>query len=175
MQGVFNYSLQIMTVFKTITTNDFQQVFDLSKEIWKDNYKGMISPEQIDYMLNLMYNPIRLQQDLDEGYQWEFIYHDDKLVGYLAYVLKNDKRVFLSKIYLKTSTQGLGLGKLAIQRVKDFAKIKQCKSVYLTVNKGNKKGIRAYKKTGFSIIADEIFDIGNGYVMDDYIFEYKIK
>lgn len=163
-----------MNSYTTITQNDFQQVFNLSKEIWNDNYKNMICQEQIDYMLDMMYNPKRLQQDLNEGYQWELIYHNNKLIGYLAYVIKKDNRVFLSKIYLKTSVQGLGLGKLALQRVKDYAKINNCKAVYLTVNRGNKKGIRAYKKAGFIIIAEEDFDIGNGYIMDDYVFEFNI-
>ena len=66
----------------------------------------------------------------------------------LAWVLSFD----LSKIYLKTSAQGLGLGKLALKRVKEYAKTNNCKAVYLTVNKGNKKGIRAYKKANFKII-----------------------
>jgi len=163
-----------MTSFTPITQNDFQQVFYLSKEIWNNNYQDMISQEQIDYMLNMMYNPKRLQKDLKEGYQWEFIYHNNNLIGYLAYVIEDDNRVFLSKIYLKTKTQGMGLGKLALNRVKDYAKTNNCKAVYLTVNRGNEKGVRAYKKAGFIIIGEEDFDIGNGYIMDDYVFEYTI-
>lgn len=159
-----------MTTFQPIN-NQFQQVFELATEIWNDNYKGIISQEQIDYMLDMMYNPQRIQQDLDEGFQWEFIYHNTKIVGYLAYVIKHDNRVFLSKIYLKTSAQGIGIGKLALQHVKNFTKTNNAISVYLTVNKGNRKGIRAYKNTGFKIIAEEITDIGRGYVMDDYVFE----
>jgi len=161
-----------MTKFKSISNNDFQQVYQLASEIWNDNYKGIISQEQIDYMLNMMYNSERLQQDLDDNYQWEFIYNNDSLIGYLAYVIIDD-RVFLSKIYLKTSAQGLGLGKLALNQVKKFAKNNNCSAVYLTVNKGNEKGVRAYKKFGFTIIAEEITDIGDGYVMDDYVFEYS--
>ncbi len=163
-----------MTSFHSIN-NQFLQVLQLATEIWNDNYNGIISQNQIDYMLDMMYNPQRIQHDLDEGYQWEFISHDNKVVGYLAYVVKNDNRVFLSKVYLKTSAQGLGIGKLALQRVKNFAKKNNTTAVYLTVNKGNTKGIRAYKKSGFSIIAEEITDIGNGYVMDDYVFEYQIS
>ena len=161
-----------MTIFKLINNNDFQQVYQLASEIWNDNYDGIISQEQINYMLNMMYNPKRLQQDLDEDYQWELIYHNNNLIGYLAYVIK-DTRVFLSKIYLKTSVQGMGLGKLALNRVKEYAENNNCKAVYLTVNKGNIKGVRAYKKSGFTIIAEEITDIGSGYVMDDYVFEYS--
>ena len=164
-----------MTEFKSIINTDFNKVFQLASEIWNDNYKGIISQKQIDYMLNMMYKSDRLQQDIDEGYQWELIINKGKTIGYLAYVIKNDNRVFLSKIYLKKSDQGLGLGKLALNRVKEYAKKNNCNAVYLTVNKGNKKGIRAYKKTGFTIITEEITDIGNGYVMDDYVFEYSLK
>jgi len=162
-----------MAKFKPISNTDFHQVFQLASEIWNDNYKGIISLKQIDYMLNMMYNSERLQQDLDDNYQWEFIIHEEEIIGYIAYVKKDDNRVFLSKIYLKTSAQGLGLGKLALNRVKHFAKNINCNAVYLTVNKGNQKGVRAYKQFGFTIIAEQITDIGNGYVMDDYVFEYS--
>ena len=163
-----------MTRFIQINSSNFKDVFNLASEIWNDNYKKMISQEQIDFMLNMMYNPDRLQQDLDEGYQWELTYHDNKLIGYLAYVIKPDNRVFLSKIYLKSTAQGLGLGKSSLNRVINYAKENNCDAVYLTVNRGNEKGVRAYKKTGFNIISEEDFDIGNGFIMDDYVFEYKI-
>ncbi|MFD0962809.1 GNAT family N-acetyltransferase [Pseudofulvibacter geojedonensis] len=154
--------------------NNFQQVFNLATQIWNDNYQDMISQEQIDYMLNLMYNPGRIQKDIEEGFVWEFIKHNNEVIGYLAYVIKEDNRVFLSKIYLKSSAQGLGLGKLSLNRVINYAQNNNCSAVYLTVNRGNEKGIRAYNKFGFEIIAEEDFDIGNGFIMDDYIFEYKL-
>lgn len=163
-----------MIKFNSIISRNLQKVFNLASEIWNDNYKEMISQEQIDYMLNLMYNPNRVQQDLKEGYVWEFIEHNNETVGYLAYVIKDDNRVFLSKIYLKSSAQGLGLGKTSLGRVTNYAKENNCRAVYLTVNRGNEKGVRAYKGFGFKIIAEEDFDIGSGFIMDDYIFEYKI-
>ena len=163
-----------MTQFNQITKSDFEDVFNLASEIWNDNYKGIISQNQIDYMLNMMYNSKRLQQDLDNNYQWKFILYNNEIIGYLAYVIQKDNRVFLSKIYLKTSAQGLGLGKLALQHVKIYAKKNKATAVYLTVNKDNTKGIRAYKNFGFNIVAEEVTDIGSGYVMDDFIFELQI-
>ncbi len=164
-----------MTSFISITPNQFDLVFNLAKDIWNANYRDMITQGQIDYMLEMMYNPKQLQNDLDAGYQWELVYHDDKLVGYLAYVIKKEHRVFLSKIYLKIEVQGLGLGKLMLNRVIEYAKTNNCKTVYLTVNRGNEKGVRAYKRAGFKITGEENFDIGNGYIMNDYIFEYSIE
>lgn len=162
-----------MVSFQSIN-NKFEQVFQLATKIWNDNYNGIISQKQIDYMLTMMYNSKRLQQDLNEGYKWEFIIYNNEIVGYLAYVIKNDRRVFLSKLYLKTEKQGLGIGKKALHRVINHAENNTISKVYLTVNKNNIKGIRAYKSIGFKIISEEITNIGNSYVMDDYVFEYQI-
>ena len=45
--------------------------------------------------------------------------------------------------------------------------------MYLTVNKGNDLGIRAYKGTGFQIVEAVVTDIGEGFVMDDYVMEKR--
>ncbi len=164
-----------MISFTQITPHDFKLVFKLAKEIWQKTYSTIISQKQMDYMLDMMYKPSRLQADLNDGFKWELIHHKNILVGYLAYVIKDDNRVFLSKIYLKSAAQGQGIGKIAINRVKKYAKTHKSKAVYLTVNKENMKGIRAYKNAGFKIIDKVIADIGMGYVMDDYIFEYSIQ
>lgn len=49
-----------------------------------------------------------------------------------------------------------------------------CKKIYLTVNKTNIKAIRVYERFGFEKTDQVVFDIGNGYVMDDYIYEVKV-
>ena len=47
------------------------------------------------------------------------------------------------------------------------------KAIYLTVNKKNKTKDK-YLHWGFKIIDSVVSDIGNNYVMDDYIMELKI-
>ena len=163
-----------MISFAPIKQGQFEYTYQLSKEIWYDNYRDMISVDQIEYMLNLMYNPERIKTEIEQGVIWEFVLYNNAIVGYLVYDLKPDNRVFLSKIYLKTTAQGLGIGKAAIERVKDFGRTNNCRAVYLTVNRNNPKGIRAYNRSGFKIIAEEDTDIGQGYIMDDYIFEFSL-
>ncbi len=163
-----------MLEYFLITKNDYKAVYNLASEIWNSNYQEIISQKQINYMLNMMYSEESLKNDLNEKFIWEFIYYNKMLVGYLSYTIKEDNRVFLSKIYLKTKYQGLGLSKKILDRVKVFAKKNKCKAVYLTVNINNSKGIRAYKSNGFTIIKKQIVDIGNNYVMDDYVFEYSL-
>lgn len=47
--------------------------------------------------------------------------------------------------------------------------------MYLTVNKGNELGIRAYKGHSFETIESVESDIGNGFIMDDYIMARPVK
>jgi catechol 2,3-dioxygenase-like lactoylglutathione lyase family enzyme len=43
--------------------------------------------------------------------------------------------------------------------------------IILNVNKYN-RAKEFYQKLGFSVYSEGIFDIGEGYVMDDYLMEY---
>ena len=44
-------------------------------------------------------------------------------------------------------------------------------AMYLTVNKHNDIAIRAYEAKGFETIEAAETDIGEGFIMDDYIME----
>ena len=41
--------------------------------------------------------------------------------------------------------------------------------VWLQVNKRNTSAVAAYLKAGFHIAQEAMFDIGHGFVMDDYL------
>ena len=43
--------------------------------------------------------------------------------------------------------------------------------IWLTVNKYNDGSIAVYNKAGFTVREEAIFDIGNGFFMDDYVME----
>ena len=79
--------------------------------------------------------------------------------------------MFLSKIYVQNSLRGKGLGKKAMAFVEEKAKELNCKGISLTVNRENLNSIKAYKKMGFVNTGTNIADIGEGFVMDDYLME----
>lgn len=58
--------------------------------------------------------------------------------------------------------------------VKEIAKENDQTSLLLNVNKYNTGAIDFYEYLGFVNIKSEIIDIGNGYVMDDFVFELKL-
>ena len=77
-------------------------------------------------------------------------------------------------MYIKKEFRHQGLGTLAFEFIKNFAKENNYSKIILTVNKYNQNTIKAYTKWNFKQIDSVITDIGNGFVMDDYIMEYKV-
>lgn len=163
--------LNVYVHFHAVNEKNIHLIESLSKEIWNDAYKDLLSQEQIDYMLNMMYNLDKVNEGLANGEIWEIVKVDNIPVGYLHYKLDDNNTVFLSKIYLKTTDKTKGVGQVMMNHVIDYANSINAKDVHLTVNKENARAIRFYEKNGFKNIESKTFDIGNGYVMDDYIFQ----
>lgn len=153
-----------------IQSREIPIVQQLAREIWEEHYLKILSQEQIDYMLDLFYSEEKINSELEEGIVWELLWDGENLIGYLVYKIETEK-IYISKIYLKAETRGKGLGKLLLNRAKELAKHHQKKSIYLNVNKYNVDSIAFYERNGFTKVDEGVFDIGNGYVMDDYILE----
>ena len=96
-----------------------------------------------------------------------------EILGYLA--IKADRnKLLLSKLYLKKEFRGRGYFNKMLSFAEKTAKEKGLNSLYLTVNKHNDNSVAVYLKKGFIIKKEQTTDIGNGFVMDDYIMEKMI-
>ncbi|PHR69409.1 MAG: GNAT family N-acetyltransferase [Lutibacter sp.] len=153
--------------------SDFKLITELASIIWKEHYTPIIGIEQVEYMLEKFQSVSAIKKQIEEGAKYFMISHEDSAVGYLS-VSKKENSLFLSKIYILSSSRGKRIGKTAMQFIENLAKEKQCNSISLTVNKYNTNSIKAYEKMGFKNIEELIMDIGNGYVMDDYKMKKKI-
>lgn len=160
--------------FEKVTEDNFPMILPLAERIWQNTYSTIISQEQIAYMLPMMYSKERVFTEITDEYVWELLLLDNVLLGYLNYKLMPDNRVFLSKIYLDAEKQKKGLGYFMLQHVIEYAKQKNASAVYLTVNKNNEKAIAFYERNGLKCIESKSFDIGNGYVMDDFIYQINL-
>ncbi len=149
------------------------QVAKLAFDIWNQHYSPMIGNEQVVYMLGKFQSERAIEEQIAEGYKYYLII-DNQVekqveVGYFSIKDKGEK-LFLSKLYVLNSCRGKGFGKLAIKFIKStFTN----PVVQLTVNKRNFDSIAFYKKVGFKIVDDIVTDIGNGFVMDDYVMEMQ--
>lgn len=87
------------------------------------------------------------------GKVW-LIYNDNEVVGYLilTFVFSFEykgKIVFLDELYINASQRGKGIGKKAIQFIKEQATIYNYKIIYLEVENHNENAQKLYLSNGF--------------------------
>ena len=119
-----------------------------------------------------------IERDMAEhAYEYWFLRTEDdgRIVGYTGgHAEPETNRYFISKIYLRAEERGKGFASQAIAFYDQLARERGLDALYLTVNKHNELGVRAYLGKGFEIIDAVETDIGNGFVMDDYIMELAV-
>jgi len=155
------------------TAEDIPLLRELCFKVWPQTYASIVSQEQIDYMLEKMYSPASLQEQMEAGSQFIFVYEGDSPVGFASYFEKAPSVFKLDKIYVLISQQGRGTGRFVINHIIDEIKKKGGTALQLQVNRHN-KAKNFYEKLGFVVIEEKDFDIGNGHFMNDYVMEKKL-
>lgn len=152
------------------------EVQRLAGVIWRAHYPGIITHEQIEYMLERGYALDTLAGFLDApGRGLELAAVDGDLAGFAAwYVTDNPAEAKLDKLYVLQSRQRNGLGGRLIACVEGHARDAGARTLVLNVNKNNISAVRAYGKHGFAIREAVVVDIGRGFVMDDYVMAKPI-
>ena len=163
---------EVLTVRKAIA-QDIPAIQHIAYGTWPEAYGHIISQEQINYMLNMMYSNDSLQTQINQGHQFYIAEINGQALGFASVSNEGDQGCKLNKLYVLPTTQKTGTGKALLQEVIQFTKANNQQRLFLQVNKEN-TAKHFYTKLGF-IIADEIkLDIGNGFFMDDYIMEKTI-
>lgn len=163
------------------TDEELTELAEFANDVWHEFFPGIITVEQIDYMVEKFqsYNAMK-EQLAHEGYSYYGVRIDGALVGYFGICKKqctkldSGESLFLSKLYLKKCMRGKGIASLMFKEVKRIARREGCELIWLTVNKRNDHAVSVYKHIGMRVIREEQTDIGNGFVMDDYVFGIMI-
>ena len=145
----------------------------LAQQIWPDTYGDLISPEQMQYMLNLFYTPEALRrQILEEKQSFLLVEEGEEPIGFAAWSPLAEPGVYkLNKLYVLPGIQGRGTGKAMLEFI--YEAIRGARALRLNVNRHN-KARQFYEKMGFAIIGEEDIDIGNNYQMNDYVMEIAL-
>lgn len=164
-----------MTLQKA-TEKDIPLIQELAEKSWRANYPGILSAKQIDFMLDLMYSEKEIKSQFENpNYHYYFILNEENdRVGIMGFENSYEpKTTKLHRIYLLKETKGKGLGKFALQFLKKEVEKLGDNRIILNVNKEN-PALEFYKSQAYKVYREGIFEIGNGFVMDDYLLEYKI-
>lgn len=143
----------------------------LARVVWQATYPGLISHAQIDAMLADRYAAPRIRAQLDDAdHAWQVVLADGAPVGF-AHVCLDEGGCKLDKLYVHPEHQRRGLGRALLRAIEAWARKRRARRLWLQVNRGNEAAIRAYERYGFAIVESRVFDIGGGFVMDDYLME----
>lgn len=170
---------------KIETDEQIKELCELANEIWNEYSICFISKEQIDYMLEKFQSFEAVKKQINGTFYCEithkpvkmeyyFLEEDGENIGYFGIQEKPDC-LFLSKIYIKKAFRSKGYARKAFnQAIVERAKELEKPKIQLTVNKYNIPAICVYEQIGFDRIKSVETNIGNGYIMDDYIYEFQI-
>jgi GNAT superfamily N-acetyltransferase len=161
---------------KIATTGDIPTIRAMAEIAFRNTYKEILSPEQMDYMMDWMYSEQSLHSQMErEGHVFQLCVVDGQPCGYVSVQPEGNDTFHLQKIYLLPDAQGRGLGKVLFNAAIDYIKSVHpapC-TMRLNVNRHN-KALSFYQHMGMTKVDEGDFDIGHGYYMNDYIMALDI-
>lgn len=162
------------TFSKVTTDEEVRDLANLASEIWHEYFVSIISNEQIDYMVEKFQSyPAMTDQIHNQGYEYYFLTVQGAPVGYLG-IKQEEGKLFLSKFYIQNEHRGKGYGSRAMEFLVELCKQRGLTAIWLTVNRYNDSTIAVYEKKGFRTVREQVADIGNGFVMDDFVMEKQL-
>lgn len=162
-----------VTLGKVRDEADIRKVEVLADQIWTQHYTSIIGIDQVRYMLKNFQSSAAIAKQISEGMNYYLLYFQKEAVGYLAFK-KDDEDLFLSKIYVIARMRGKGIGSYAMRFLTSMGEEMGLHNLSLTVNKHNSDSISAYEKLGFENLGAVETNIGNGFIMDDYLMKKKL-
>ena len=166
-----------MITISEANIGDIKQIQNIVHITWPITYGEILSKEQLDYMLDLFYSDEALTDQYNKKEQlFYMIYEDEANLGFIGieHNYSGKTATKIHKIYLLPETQGKGIGKKVIDEIGKLALDNNSTALILNVNRFN-TALGFYKKIGFEVVDEVDIEIGNGYLMEDYVMEKKLN
>jgi len=164
------------TIKKASSEKDLNTIREIAHKTWPSTFSSILSPDQINYMLEWMYSLESLKNQInDKGNVFLIASFDGEPLGFASYEMnyKSQNTMKLHKIYILPEAQGKGIGASLIKEIKKAASEKHQTGILLNVNRQN-PAVKVYEHLGFKIIGEENIDIGNGFFMNDFVMELTL-
>jgi ribosomal protein S18 acetylase RimI-like enzyme len=160
--------------FRAVQPAEAGRLAAMAARIWQEAYGEILSVAQIGYMLQRMYDPGVIVEEIRGGTVWEWAVLGGEEVGFLSWSgMQHEPVLHLHKLYLDGRCRGRGLGQQMLGHVKTAALALGMEGVELRVNRENRLALRAYERAGFRRVKEDCADIGGGFVMDDHILRWR--
>lgn len=170
----------IIATLRPASPAEYPTIELIAHATWPSAYGGILSPEQIDYMLAMMYTSEAITSQVASGQSFYVLETMDmkllekQIVGYVSQELDYQPGTTkIHKLYALPGVQGRGYGRIMVDHVTAFARAAGQQKLRLDVNYKN-RAIGFYEKLGFGKIERFNADIGNGYMMEDWVMELSL-
>ena len=165
-----------MLSIRRASENDCELIRRLAGEVFPATYRDILTPAQLDYMMEWMYSAKSLSEQFRAGHVWFIASSDGEPCGYVSVERQGDDLFHLQKIYVLPRFQGLGAGAFLFRHA-----VEHIRSVHpapctmeLNVNRSN-PALHFYERMGMRRLREGDFPIGDGYYMNDYIMGLEIN
>lgn len=148
---------------------------EIAKITWPVAFGEILSEQQLAYMMEMMYSLDVLEKQFQGGHEFYLYFDTKRAVGFMGIEknYKNENQLKIHKLYILPTEQGKGIGEKFIQYAENKCLEEQIPKLTLNVNRYN-KAVRFYEKLGFKNVKTEDIEIGNGYLMEDFVMEKLI-
>jgi diamine N-acetyltransferase len=149
---------------------DYDAIYNIAVITWNATYSNILSIEQMQYMLDLMYSAQAINEQIAvKGHHFLIAEEvDGNAVAFASYEVNHlSETTKIHKLYVLPETHGRGVGKALVTVIENAARHNTNDKILLNVNRYN-PAVHFYLKTGFVNMGIEDVDIGAGYLMEDY-------
>ena len=152
---------------------DAEALSSLARDIWHAHYPGIISSAQIEFMLAQRYPPQAIRERIAE---WDVAWRDGKPIGFAhSFAADTHGAWNLDKLYVHPHHQRQGVGRALLNAVRNRALAAGARWMTLRVYRQNHSALAAYAQYGFRMTGEHVLDIGQSFVMDDYLMELTLE
>jgi ribosomal protein S18 acetylase RimI-like enzyme len=167
-------SAESTTTIRVADETDIPVISILAHAIWPETYGNIISKEQLNYMLDMMYSHKSLAEQFKKGHVFLMVERNAEPVAFASYSPDNISGIYrVHKLYVHPLLHGKGLGRTLLNRIIEDLEPLHAKALRLNVNKLN-PAKKFYENLGFNIIYEEDLPIGEGYFMTDFVMEKNL-
>lgn len=155
---------------------DVTEIRKLAEKTWLPTYSPILSTEQIQYMLDTIYDEASISRTMEEDEQHYILLRENNIAqGFASYGVwkEHSNKWKIAKLYVLPESHGRGLGRKLLEEIIERARNAGMEAVILNVNRYN-PAFTFYKKIGFTVLREEDIPIGP-YWMNDYVLQLKIK
>ena len=164
-----------MFTIRKARIDDCGLINQMAGEVFPATYQEILSPGQLDYMMDWMYSPENIRKQMEEeGHVYFIAYEGDELWLCLRTATGRECIPSAENLCLP-HFQGAHCGSFLFREAVRYIKEVHPEPCLMELNVNrNNKALLFYERMGMRKLREGDFPIGNGYYMNDYIMGLDI-